>query len=164
MVKVMIDFGIQETDRPLERLKANGADPGLALGILKYASEAKLWSPGRVRRRLINALPGQDPQDKRLWMPPDLVTAHPAVQLPSNASDALNERDRRLRQLEFEFAELGLKDMTIPAIVERYGLPAEIREKARAYPTWKATDRQPGLRLAILEFIRDVKRGGSSNV
>ena len=67
----MLRFGIGETSEPLNRLQANAVPTELALGILRYASQFQLWTPGRVRRRLIQLLPGQTPDDRSKWMKPD---------------------------------------------------------------------------------------------
>ena len=158
--KGMIEIGIGEISEPLRSLKANRVDPGLALDVLRNASEANAWKPGSIRRRLINLLPGQDPRELRFWMKPDFKPVQSPDASRKQADDA-QERARRLRQLELDFGS-DLKDLTTAVIIERYALPAHVQERLRSYPTWRSTDRSPEVRRVVLEFLDEVrsKRNG----
>lgn len=157
----MIEIGIGETSEPLRSLKDNQVDPGLALGVLRYASEAKLWKPGKIRRRLINLLPGQSPDDRRHWMQPDHGPVH--SQPPSSqATEESRTRDSRLRQLEVAFGP-ELNELTTAAMIERYPFPDHVRDRLRSYPTWKHTGRAPEVRRVVLEFLDAVQSNAPSS-
>jgi hypothetical protein len=160
----MLKIGIGETSQPLRSLKDRRVPIDAALGVLRHASDVKLWSPARIRRRLLNLMPDQDIFDRRLWMQPDCGPAHPhsAVQSGSDKSqDAEKRKFDRLKQLEFDFGE-ELKDLTISQLLELYPVPVDIREKLTQFATWKATDRSPSLRLAVLEAIASAKQSLAS--
>ena len=70
--KAMVDFGIQETEKPLGNARQHGCSPESVLQILRYArGNAGAWSAGKVRRRIINLFPDQDPADEAFWPPRD---------------------------------------------------------------------------------------------
>ncbi|WP_010586284.1 hypothetical protein [Schlesneria paludicola] len=159
--EAMLEIGIGETSEPLRSLKDNQVDPGLVLGVLRYASESKLWKAGKIRRRLINLRPGQSPDDRRFWMQPDHGPVHPATST-SKSSDDSRTRDRRLRQLELEFGP-ELNELTTAAMIDRYRFPDHVRDRLRAYPTWKHTDRAPEVRRIVLEFLHTVRSNESTS-
>ena len=131
--RAMIEFGIREPSDPLRRLQEHNVEPGLALSVLRFATSAKRWKPGKVRRRLMCLLPGEDPSDLSKWMQPDFGQSHPAIQRP--ASDGIAARSVRLRQLEFEFKDelASLKDLTPAQIADRLELPSDVAARSKLF-------------------------------
>ena len=148
----MIEFGIAVTDGPIKHLKLHNVDPGLALAILRFATETRLWKPGKVRRRLLTLLPGQDPTDRRHWMQPDHGLAHPADQSAKPADERYQQQLKRLRQLELEF-EPKLRDLPIAEICSRFDLPSSLADRLAGFASWKHTSRSDSLRLQVFEHL-----------
>ena len=150
----MLNQGIGETAEPLRSLQLTRCPPSLALGVLRYASETQLWSPARVRRRLINLRPGQDPCDRHTWMQPDRGPAH-RVASPT-AGDESRARESRLRQLELEFEPILKGFANLGEVIARYQPPEAIAARLRPYSTqrWSRSLRaNDDTRLALLEFL-----------
>jgi hypothetical protein len=87
-------------------------------------------------------------------MRPDFGPAKPTVAVLPAAN--LGDRDRRIRQLEFEFGD-ELKSMTMPELVDRYQAPASVRDLVRPYPTYAAATRSPTVQIVLLEFLKSVR-------
>lgn len=101
----MAENGICATEKPLRILQERKVPPDLALAVLRYASEVKLWKPGKVRCRLCQLRPGQDPTDAKLWPPSDKSPGHPAAASTVSVAQS-REMDARLqqeKQLQFDF-------------------------------------------------------------
>lgn len=152
----MARLGIGETAKPLECLQSHQVSPDLALGVLRFASESGAWEGGKIRRRLINLWPGQDPRNPKLWMRPDHPERLPRSAAPASAADVAavtqREQDRRLRQLLIDF-EAEVKGRTIPEIVALYDMPEPLQQRLSSYQRWEQI-RSDTLQLAVLEIVQ----------
>ncbi len=151
----MIEVGIGEPSEPMRSLQSHQVPASLALGVLRFASETGAWDGGKIRRRLINLRPGQDPRQPRLWMKPDRPHClPPALRVPTATQQATacdRDEDRRLRQMLLDFgAEVTGK--TIREIVEAYEVPPPLRERLSAFQRWEHI-RSGTLQLAVLEIV-----------
>lgn len=90
----LIDLGIQETEKPLEKLRETGCRPEQALAVIAFwRSQPGRWCLGKLRRRLINLRPGQDPEDLRYWPTPDVGSEPARPQKPQLPADAESLRE-----------------------------------------------------------------------
>lgn len=149
---LMFELGIQETSEPLRSLKANNVDSGLALGVLRYASESGLWKPAKIRRRLLNLRPGQDPLARNLWMQPDCGP----VRQGSASGDSRLEEERikaTNRQLLIDWeAEFG---PTLDALTDDEAksiCPESYRSHLRAIKDWRVS---PLMRPVLLKVLAE---------
>jgi hypothetical protein len=154
----MIRAGIFAPEKPLEKLRAHQVPASLALGVIHYASETGAWDAGKVRRRLITLLPGDDPGDVTAWPAPDRPHKLPRVVAASTETErtaaAQRQRDVRRRQLELEFGPV-LQGETPRTIVSRFQMPPAIADHMAGYESFEAIQRRcEPLWVAVLEHIQ----------
>lgn len=154
----MIRAGIFAPEKPLEKLRAHQVPASLALGVIHYASETGAWDAGKVRRRLITLLPGDEPGDVTAWPAPDRPHKLPRVVAASAETErtaaAQRQRDVRRRQLELEFGPV-LQGETPRTIVSRFQMPPAIADHMAGYESFQAIQRRcEPLWVAVLEHIQ----------
>ncbi len=152
----MIELGIGEPEKPLREMQGHQVLPDLALGVLRFASESKAWNGGKIRRRLINLRPGQNPRNVALWMQPD----HPErLPRPARASSPAvqhlavqREEDGRLRQLLLDY-EREVAGKSIREIIDTFHVPAPLSDQLTRYQRWDHI-RSDRLQIAVLEIVQ----------
>ncbi|ADG67962.1 hypothetical protein Plim_2135 [Planctopirus limnophila DSM 3776] len=123
----MFRLGIQETKTPFASFREHGVSVELVLGVLRHASQLKAWNAGKIRRRLINLRPGQDPAG--LWPTPD---RQPVASVETRTRVNLDEErrqreasnralDEKWRQLELQFGSEMDECQTLQELLQRIG-------------------------------------------
>lgn len=155
--RAMLEIGIQETEKPLCDLRAHGVPPALALATLQFAAQAKRWKPGKIRRRLSNLAPGDDPTELRRW--PEADFAPPSNVLTSAASSPATSGVGKLRQLELQF---DLKSKSVEEVLTSFALPEALQLRLQPYreQRWDRVNNDD-LRLSVAEFLES--RANSMN-
>lgn len=150
----MFELSIVETSEPLRSLRGHQVSPSLAQAVLRLARETGAWSPAKVRRRLINLRPDQDPRHLQLWQPPDQPHRLPSELLRSNAQEQdrkVTDRDKRVAELEGRLAAY-VQGRTCGEIAADFEVPDPLRSRLLYYGTWSAI-RNDDVRLKTLEII-----------
>ncbi len=151
--------GVSNWRRSVSDCRKHGLQPSDVLDLVAWWQDhqSEFSRPeGALCYALRNAHPSQR-EDWGLAFPrkPEAVQrplAAQGTQSASTADDHLRAREGRLRQMEFQW-EAEVKGLTIPEIVTKFELPAELQTKLARYPTWEHTRNADSLRIEVLTHV-----------
>ncbi len=115
VVVALLKFGVNDPEPAIENARQRGVTPSYVFELIAHAkSKPGAWGPGALRKRVFNAIPGEDVA--ALWTPEN--EAFTRVQRDAGAARRGEIEKQEIRDRQREIAE---EDQALQALEDRHG-------------------------------------------